>query len=66
MHITVNDEPRELTTNMSLSTFMTELNCSQPGTALAVNQSVVPRDRWSTWYLKEGDDLVIFQAIAGG
>nr|WP_281434610.1 sulfur carrier protein ThiS [Erwinia phyllosphaerae] len=51
---------------MTLADLLTQLCCQQAGTALAVNQQIVSRDRWSTYPLQEGDELVIFQAIAGG
>ncbi|WP_437611648.1 sulfur carrier protein ThiS [Erwinia sp. V71] len=66
MKIVVNDEPMTLTSPLSLSELLEQLARHQPGTALAVNQAIVPRDRWPSHLLQEGDELVIFQAIAGG
>lgn len=66
MKIFVNDEPMTLTAPLSLAALLEQLARHQPGTAIAVNQSIVPRDRWPSHLLEEGDELVIFQAIAGG
>lgn len=66
MNIIINDEQRALRPAITLSELLNELGYPQPGTALAVNQCVIPRDRWPTQTLNEGDELVIFQAIAGG
>lgn len=66
MKIVVNDEILTLAGSLTLAGLLDHLSRHQPGTALAVNQQIIPRDRWSSYLLQEGDDLVIFQAIAGG
>ncbi|WP_034911366.1 MULTISPECIES: sulfur carrier protein ThiS [Erwinia] len=66
MKIIVNDEAMTFPTTLSLVGVLEQLHHPQIGTALAVNQQIVPRDRWSSFHLQEGDELVIFQAIAGG
>ncbi len=66
MKIVVNDESLTLAGTLTLAGLLEQLSRHQPGTALAVNQQIIPRDRWSSYLLQEGDDLVIFQAIAGG
>jgi len=66
MNIMVNDEALALSVPLTLEGLLQQLSHYQPGTALAVNQHIVPRDRWADWLLQEGDELVIFQAIAGG
>jgi len=66
VNIVINDEPHELAAPLTLATLLEQLDHQQSGTALAVNQQIVPRARWSTHLLQEGDELVIFQAIAGG
>ncbi|WP_380184822.1 sulfur carrier protein ThiS [Kalamiella sp. sgz302252] len=66
MNIVINDEPHTLDAPLTLAVLLEQLSRRQPGTALAVNQQIVPRERWSTHLLQEGDELVIFQAIAGG
>ncbi|WP_437435841.1 sulfur carrier protein ThiS [Klebsiella pneumoniae] len=34
--------------------------------ALALNQHILPRDRWEDHLLQEGDRVLLFQVIAGG
>ncbi|WP_310964715.1 sulfur carrier protein ThiS [Nocardioides terrisoli] len=36
------------------------------GVAVAVNATVVPRDRWAAWPLREGDVVDIVTAVQGG
>jgi len=38
----------------------------QPGCALAINQVIIPRNDWATRQVQDGDDILLFQAIAGG
>lgn len=66
MQIVVNDDPVMLEGSPTLTEIVAQLSRHQPGTALAVNQQIIPRDRWAEYILQEGDELVIFQAIAGG
>ena len=66
MRIVINDEPQIVSDPLTLHDLLIALSRSQPGTALAVNHRIVPRDRWDSYLLQEGDELVIFQVIAGG
>ncbi|WP_067710323.1 MULTISPECIES: sulfur carrier protein ThiS [unclassified Erwinia] len=66
MNITINDSSMTLNGSPTLVELLEQLSRHQPGTALAVNQQIIPRDRWASFHLQEGDELVIFQAIAGG
>jgi thiamine biosynthesis protein ThiS len=36
------------------------------GIAVAVNGTVVPRDRWATTILRDGDDIEVLTAVQGG
>lgn len=36
------------------------------GVAVAVNATVVPRDRWAAWPLHEGDVVDVVTAVQGG
>lgn len=66
LNIIINDEAFTLPATLTLAALLQQLSYPSSGVALAVNQHVVPRDRWADRYLQEGDELVIFQAIAGG
>ncbi|MFU9138995.1 sulfur carrier protein ThiS [Erwinia tasmaniensis] len=66
MNITINDSSMTLDGSPTLAELLEQLSRHQPGTALAVNQQIIPHDRWASFHLQEGDELVIFQAIAGG
>lgn len=66
MKVKVNDEIVTLQEAATLSELLTQLSRQQPGIALAVNHTIVPRPSWAQYRLTEDDDILIFQAIAGG
>ncbi|HDT5674694.1 TPA: sulfur carrier protein ThiS [Klebsiella variicola] len=66
MQIWFNDEPLACADNLSVSALLTQLEQLQPGVALALNQHILPRDRWEDHLLQEGDLILLFQVIAGG
>jgi len=66
MAISVNDETLPFTPAMTLSVLIHQLDRDQPGTALAVNQTIIPRAQWETHQVQDGDAILLFQAIAGG
>ena len=66
MRITLNEIPMECEETSTIATLLATVDRLQPGTALAVNQTIVPRDEWASRALHAGDDILLFQAIAGG
>ncbi|WP_130833271.1 sulfur carrier protein ThiS [[Erwinia] mediterraneensis] len=66
MKVRVNDEQMTLAEAVTLNELLQQLAQPPSGIALAVNQTVVPRNHWAEHTLCEGDDILIFQAIAGG
>ncbi|CAI1231007.1 Thiamine biosynthesis protein ThiS [Serratia quinivorans] len=66
MKIRLNDQPLELAQPLSVSTLLEQLERHQPGTALAINQIIIPRTDWANHLVQDGDDILLFQAIAGG
>ncbi|WP_409311458.1 sulfur carrier protein ThiS [Pectobacterium sp. B1J-3] len=66
MNITLNDQIIELDSTVTIETFLMQIDRLQPGTALAINQTIIPRDTWAQHLVQDGDDILLFQAIAGG
>jgi sulfur carrier protein len=66
MKIRLNDQLLELEQSLSIIDLLEQLERHQPGTALAINQTIIPRADWATHYVQDGDDILLFQAIAGG
>ncbi len=66
MQILFNEEPLQCREALILTALLTELDKLQPGSALAVNQTIIPRPQWDHFVLRDGDSILLFQAIAGG
>lgn len=66
INIVLNDQPLEVECTITVEKLLQQLNRHQPGTALAVNQVIIPRTDWEEYQLYEGDNILLFQAIAGG
>jgi sulfur carrier protein len=66
MRIQFNDQPIQCLDNLTLATLLEQLRTLKPGTAVAVNQTIVPREQWEQHLLQDGDQILLFQAIAGG
>ncbi|NDL00972.1 sulfur carrier protein ThiS [Photorhabdus bodei] len=66
MKITVNDQPMKLMAPLAIQQLLEQLDRTQPGMALAINQIIIPRSEWNTHQINDGDNILLFQAIAGG
>ena len=66
MNILVNDEPHHFDKPITLHDLLCLLALNATGSALAVNQVIIPRDNWPSRLLEDGDQVLLFQAIAGG
>lgn len=66
MQIQFNDEPVQCAEGQNVCGLLAELHQLKPGTALALNQEILPRERWEQQIVQEGDQILLFQVIAGG
>ncbi len=66
MQFHLNGESTALAESCTLETFLTQQALNQPGTAVAINQQVIPRSLWSETFIRDNDDVDVFRAIAGG
>ncbi|NEB82211.1 sulfur carrier protein ThiS [Streptomyces sp. SID14478] len=66
MNVTLNGEPRSVTTETTLDTLVTTLTTAHSGVAAALNETVVPRTQWPTTALTEGDRVEVLTAVQGG
>lgn len=65
MQIQFNDEPVQCAEGQNISALLAELNQLKPGIALALNQQILPREQWEQQIVQEGDQILLFQVIAG-
>ncbi|MBV8370959.1 MAG: sulfur carrier protein ThiS [Candidatus Eremiobacteraeota bacterium] len=66
MTVTVNGEARELADGTTLDSLLETIGVRRDGTAVALNDDVVPRAQHSGVVLRAGDRLEIIVAVAGG
>ena len=66
MTISVNGDPREVEHTATLASLLDTLGVRRDGTAVALNDDVVPRASHASTALREGDRLEIIVAVAGG
>lgn len=66
MRIQFNDEPMHCVEGLTVAALLDQLRQLKPGVALALNQQILPRERWEHQQVSEGDHILLFQVIAGG
>lgn len=67
MTVFVNDQVQDLKTHFTLIALLFQLSLDeQKGIAVAVNNSVVPKQNWSSHLLSEQDKVTIIRASQGG
>ncbi|MGD0052977.1 MAG: sulfur carrier protein ThiS [Vulcanimicrobiaceae bacterium] len=66
MTITVNGEPRQVADGATVDALLAALDVRCDGTAVALNDEVVPRAGHAAAALHEGDRVEIIVAVAGG
>ncbi|MEU3345746.1 sulfur carrier protein ThiS [Streptomyces sp. NPDC006700] len=66
MNISVNGEARRVAPGTSLGTVVRTLSAAPSGVAAALNETVVPRARWASTALAEGDRVEVLTAVQGG
>ncbi|MEU9621528.1 sulfur carrier protein ThiS [Streptomyces sp. NPDC088251] len=66
LSVSVNGEVRLLPAGTTLDVLVATLTAAHSGVAAAVNETVVPRGRWSTAALGDGDRVEVLTAVQGG
>lgn len=68
MQIVFNGEERKVDDGIVLYELLVEadLNLSQKGIAVAVNEVIFPKNSWTSTPIKSGDRVNVIQAVQGG
>ena len=66
MHIIINDQPMEFDAPLTVNQLFSTLDLPMVGTALAINQVIIPKSQWDSYLINDQDNILLFQAIAGG
>lgn len=66
MIIKVNNKEMELSEPLSLQQLAETLQMPEKGVAVAINNQMIPRTKWSEAILQENDQVVVIKAACGG
>ena len=65
MKVNINNKETE-TQALNVKQLAEDLNLPAKGVAIAISNSMVPRDEWEQTSITEGADIVIIKAFCGG
>lgn len=66
MTLTINGENRNFPSISTVSDLVTHLGMKPDRVAVELNRELVPRDRWASTRLSDGDKLEIVHFVGGG
>ncbi len=66
MKLTINGEDREFSSASTVSALLEQLGMKPDRVAVELNRELVPRDRWDSTSLSDGDKLEIVHFVGGG
>lgn len=67
MEVFINNQVKQLTQKTSLQGLLLEFGFEEVrGIAVAVNEQVVPKPQWSSYFLGDKDSIIIIKATQGG
>lgn len=66
MEILLNGTSRRVPTGLSLAGLVAELDLANRRVAVEINEEVVPRSRYSSRVLADGDRVEVIAAVGGG
>lgn len=66
MKIILNNTKIEINNTTTLLELVSIYQKKTFGLAISVNDVVIPKEKWSIFKIKNYDNIVLFQAIAGG
>ena len=66
MEITLNGSAHQVDERYSVADLVAALNLSQQAIAVAVNRSIIARQKWADHHLQAHDQVDVVRAIGGG
>lgn len=66
IEVLINNQPRKLSAETTVAELLQDLEIKKEGTAIAVNDQVVPRSKHGEHRVLDGDRLEIIRAVGGG
>jgi len=66
MNLIINGEDRQFDSTFSVSALLERLGMKPDRVAVELNRNLVPRERWTSTSLSDGDRLEIVHFVGGG
>ena len=66
MKLTINGQDRQFDAALNISSLLAQLGMKPDRVAVELNRELVPRDRWTSTQLSQGDKLEIVHFVGGG
>jgi thiamine biosynthesis protein ThiS len=66
MLLHINGEQRDFPDGLNVATLVAQLGMKPDRVAVELNLEIVPRGRWKTTTLKDGDKLEVVHFVGGG
>jgi len=66
MNVELNGEPRALAAGTTLTELIESITGSTRGSAVVVDDEVVPRGNWTAFALRDGQRVELITAVQGG
>ncbi|MFD2563259.1 MULTISPECIES: sulfur carrier protein ThiS [Aquimarina] len=66
MTINVNNQEQIVSENSSIISLLEQLGVSKEGIAIAINNEIITKSRWSQTLIQVQDNITIIQATQGG
>lgn len=66
MKIEINGEPKEVDNAIDLNSLVNNVVSDTQGLAVALNNTVVPKNNWDKTTLNESDKILLIRATQGG
>ena len=63
MHIQFNDSTMQLDDALTITALLQQLDQLKPGAALALNQQILPRERWEEHIVQDGERVTKFVTV---
>ena len=64
--ILINDKKNEISDNITISELLQENKTTIKGIAIAINNEVIPKNKWSSHQIINNDNVLIIKATQGG
>jgi sulfur carrier protein len=67
MQVIYNGADKETSESCSLQEYLEKEGLeNKPGIAVAVNETVIPKNEWAARFLKSNDSIIVIKATQGG